>query len=211
MAKKVGVISQKGGPGKSTVSRVVAREYAAANWQVKIGDFDIKQGTCAKWKMRRERNALEPEIAVETFRTLTQALKVESLYDIFIFDGQPHSMSSTLEIARVSDALILPTGLSADDLEPNVLLAHELVDEKIPAEKLAFVLCRVGDSETEIVEARKYIEKAGYKVLENELPEKTGYRRAMDAGRAITEALHPSLRLKAEKFAQSIVDFINSV
>jgi chromosome partitioning protein len=102
MAKKVSVLSQKGGVGKSTIIRLIAREFAFAGWNVKIGDFDINQGTCVNWKRRREQDAILPEVAVETFRTVSQALKVEKLYDLFLFDGQPHSSSLTLEIARVS-------------------------------------------------------------------------------------------------------------
>lgn len=209
MAKKIAALSQKGGVGKSTAARLIAREFAFAGWNVKIGDFDINQGTCVNWKRRREQNAFEPEIGVETFRTVSQALKVENFYDLFIFDGQPHSSSLTLEIARVCDAILLPTGLSRDDLEPSILLAHELVAQKIDIKKIAFLLCRVGESEIEILETRNYIKKAGYKVLEYELPEKIGYRRASDDGRAVTEANHPSLKIKAEKFAQSIINFIN--
>jgi chromosome partitioning protein len=210
MAKKVGAVSQKGGVGKSGLIRLVAREFATAGWQVKICDFDIKQGTCVSWKIRREQHALEPEIAVETFRTIAQAERIADSYDLLLYDGQPHSTAATLEIARNCDKILLPTGLSRDDLIPSVLLAHELAKEKILLSKFAFVLCRVGDSENEIIEARSYIKTAGYTVLEGELPEKTGYRRALDDGRAFTEATHPSLRLKAEKVAQSIVDFITN-
>ena len=153
MSIKVAAISQKGGVGKSTIVRLIAREFAVAGWQVKIADFDINQGTCVDWKRRREQNSLEPEISVETFRTVAQALKVENFYDLLIFDGQPHSMAGTLEIACSSDKILLPTGLSRDDLKPSVLLAHELIDKKIPSKKLAFVLCRVGDRENEIMEA----------------------------------------------------------
>ena len=38
MTVMIGVVSQKGGVGKSTISRLVAREYAAAGWTVKIAD-----------------------------------------------------------------------------------------------------------------------------------------------------------------------------
>lgn len=210
MAKRVGAVSQKGGVGKSGVIRLTAREFAVADWRVKIADFDIKQGTCVKWKIRREQNALEPEIAVETFRTVAQAERVADAYDLLLYDGQPHSTAATLEIARICDKVLLPTGLSTDDLEPSVLLAHELVKEKIPSSKFAFVLCRVGDSESEILEARNYIQRAGYRVLDGELPEKGGYRRALDSGRVFTESTYPSLRARAEKVAQSIVNFIAS-
>ena len=52
--------------------------------------------------------------------------------------------------------------------------------------------------------------EAGYHVLDGALPEKTGYRRASDEGKAATESAYMSLRIKAEKLAQSIIDFINN-
>src|ERR1700730_11789260 len=208
MASLIGLVSQKGGVGKSTLARLIAREYAAAGWQVKIADLDISQGTSTDWKQRRERGGIKPDIAVEPFGTVAQALKVTQLYDLVVFDGPPHSMAGTLEIANVSDALILPTGLSLDDLKPTVLLAHELVKHRIPSDKLTFALCRVGDRENEITEARAYIVRAGYQVLEGELPERTGYRRASDQGKGASETTHPSLRERAERLAQSVINFV---
>jgi chromosome partitioning protein len=202
--------SQKGGVGKSTLARLIAREYSAAGWQVKIADLDISQGTSTDWKQRRERGGVKPDIAVEPFGTVAQALKVAQLYDLVIFDGPPHSMAGTLEIAKVSDAVILPTGLSLDDLKPSVLLAHELIQNHIPADHIIFALCRVGDRENEITEARTYIKQAGYRVLEGDLPERTGYRRASDQGKAASETTHPTLRDRAERLAQSAIDFVSS-
>jgi len=209
MAALIGLVSQKGGVGKSTLARLFAREYAAAGWQVKIADLDISQGTSTDWKQRRERAGIKPDIAVEPFGTVAQALKVAQHYDLVVFDGPPHSMAGTLEIATVSQAVILPTGLSLDDLKPSVLLAHELIKNRVPAERLIFALCRVGDRENEIAEARAYIARAGYRVLEGDMPERTGYRRASDQGRAATETTHPSLRARAERLAQSVIDFVS--
>ena len=60
-----------------------------------------------------------------------------------------------------------------------------------------------------MTEAKAYIRKAGYKILVGELPERTGYRRASDQGRAVSETTHPSLREKAERVAQSVIDFVS--
>lgn len=210
MTIMIGFVSQKGGVGKSTLCRLVAREYAVAHWNVKIVDLDISQGTSTDWKQRRDINGLQPEIAVEPFRTVAQALKVASLYDLLVFDGPPHSMAGTLEIARASNLVILPTGLSLDDLKPTILLAHELVQAKVESEKIAFALCRVGDRENEIDEARSYIRQAGYSALRGALPEKTGYRRASDEGRALSEVIYPTLKARAEELAQSIIDHVTS-
>jgi Mrp family chromosome partitioning ATPase len=39
----VGAVSQKGGVGKSAIARLIAREYAASGWAVRVADFDVKQ------------------------------------------------------------------------------------------------------------------------------------------------------------------------
>lgn len=211
MAVIVGMVSQKGGVGKSTLSRLVAREYALAGWTVKIADLDVSQGTSFNWQSRRLQSGIEPAIPVERFGTVEQALKVGSHYDLLILDGPPHSTAGTLKIAAASLLTILPTGLSLDDLEPSVLLAHELRKRQIKAAKIAFALSRVGDSESEIEEARDYITQAGYRVLAGSLPEKTAYRRASDEGRSLTETRFPSLNKRSDGLAQGIVDLITQM
>jgi chromosome partitioning protein len=185
---------------------MVAREYAQAGWTVKIADLDISQGTSFNWQARRLQNAIEPLVPVERFGTVDQALKIAPQYDLVILDGPPHSTAGTLRIAQASELSVLPTGLSLDDLEPTVILAHDLVKKGIPRHKIVFALCRVGDSDGEIEEARAYITQAGYQALKGELPERTAYRRAADTGRALTETGFQTLNSRADVLAQSIVD-----
>jgi chromosome partitioning protein len=211
MAVVIGMVSQKGGVGKSTLSRLVAREYALAGWTVKIADLDVSQGTSFNWQSRRLQAGIEPIIPVERFGTVEQALKTGTHYDLLILDGPPHSTAGTLKIAAASLLTILPTGLSLDDLEPSVLLAHELRKREIEAEKIAFALSRVGDSESEIHEAREYIAEAGYRVLAGSLPEKTAYRRASDEGRSLTETRFASLNKRSDELAQGIVDLVTQM
>jgi len=211
MAICIGIVSQKGGVGKSTLARLVAREYAKAGWNVKIADLDVSQGTSFHWQARRLQKSLEPVIPVERFGTVEQALKVATQYDLLIFDGPPHSTVGTLKIAEAADIVVLPSGLSLDDLEPSVLLAHELVKKGVVAEKIAFALCRVGESEVEIGEARSYIDQAGYAVLAGEIPEKTAYRRASDDGRTLTETRFPTLNERSDVLVQSIVNHLEKL
>ena len=211
MALFIGMVSQKGGVGKSTLARLVAREYAKAGWNVKIADLDVSQGTSFNWQARRLQSSLEPVIPVERFGTVEQAIKGSSLHDLVILDGPPHSTVGTLKIADVAQMVVLPTGLSLDDLEPSVLLAYEIVKKGIPKQKIIFALCRVGESESEITEARSYIGQAGYAVLKGEIPEKTAYRRASDEGRTLTETRFPTLNQRSDLLAQSIVDQLNRI
>ena len=206
----IGVVSQKGGVGKSSVSRMIAREFAHNGWDVKIADMDFQQGTSFHWARSRNDNKIEPDIRVESFTNVGKALRDAPNFDLYVFDGAPAASASTREIAAAADLVLLPTGLATDDLRPQVLLGHELVSAGVPAEKMAFILWRVGDSQPEITEARHYIEKAGFRVLPGEVPERTGYRRASDAGRAATETRHPELNRRADLVVQSIADTIKT-
>src|SRR2546427_11931348 len=157
MALVIGVVSQKGGVGKSTCARLIAREYAHAGWDVKIADLDVSQGTSFDWHVRRLQQQLQPSVAVERFGTVEQALKARAHYDLLVMDGAPHSTAATLKIVEPSTLAVLPTGLSLEDLKPQVLLAHELVKKGIDTRKLVFALCRVGDSDALHQSARDYI------------------------------------------------------
>jgi chromosome partitioning protein len=209
MAFLVAMVSQKGGVGKSTLARLLAREFAAQQWNVKICDLDISQGTSFLWRGRRLQSGIQPDVPVEQFGSVDKALKLASQYDMLIFDGAPHSTSQTREIAQASNLVVIPTGLAVDDLQPAVTLAHELVKHGVSRHKIVFALCKVGDSAPEIEDARSYLLKAGYDILPGDLPEKTAYRRASDEGRALTETRFPSLRGRAEELAQAIVDRIS--
>jgi chromosome partitioning protein len=207
----LGVVSQKGGVGKSSVTRMIAREFVHNGWDVKIADMDIQQGTSFHWSKTRAANNIEPLIRTETFSSVALALKDAAHFDLFIFDGAPAASAATRDIARAADLVLLPTGLCTDDMRPQVLLAHELTKAGVPAAKLRFVLCRVGDSETEIKEARDYITGAGYKVLDGELPERALYRRASDAGRSFTESRHRGLNQRADIVVQNIAEALKQL
>jgi chromosome partitioning protein len=206
MAYLIGVVSQKGGVGKSTLARLLAREVAAGGASVKIADLDIQQGTSFKWAARRAANGLTPEIRVETFVNVKTALSEAPAFDVYILDGAPHSSKDTRAIAQAADLVVIPTGQAVDDLEPSVLLAHDLVRDGVPRDRIAFALCKVSDSDREVKAARAYLDQARYTVLDGEVPFRTGFAMALDQGRAITETSFRTLTHRADRLAQSIID-----
>lgn len=210
MAIRVAFISQKGGCGKSTMAQMISREFAAADWDVKIADFDMRQGTTTYWKQLREQNGQEPVIAVEPVGTVQQALKSDPVCDLLVFDGPAKASKLVEEIASASDLIVLPTSVGEADLRPAVLLAHELKKLGTPANKMIFALNRAG-TEAENDQAREYLQNAGYTVADGELPERSGYRLAYQQGRAPTEAQFKSLREKAAVMAKSIANKIEII
>jgi chromosome partitioning protein len=168
----------------------------------------LRPGTSVEWAARRLAAGIEPVIEVQGYASVEKALKGAVAADLLVMDGRGFADKLSQDMARASHKVLLPTGLSLDDLRPSVRLAHELVGVGVQARDLAFVLCRTGDSEKEIASAREYIEGAGYRCLDASWPERTGYRDSHDQGKAGSEALHPSLRVKAEAVAKAAVDFI---
>ncbi len=211
MAIKVSFLSQKGGVAKTSLARLLARQYAFAGWRVKICDFDLMQKTATDWAARRLAAALKPEIEVQGFADVSRALSQAAQYDLLIFDGRGFADKLTLEIGRISDAIFLPSGLAVDDLAPTVRLAHELKKSGVTLSRLAVALARTGDSEKEITDAKAYVGGAGYKVLSLTLAERAGYRLAHDQGRAADEAKHPTLRIAAKHLAEEMATHITAL
>lgn len=207
MAATIGVASQKGGVGKSGEARGIATTYAAAGWAVKICDLDIDQSTSHNWNLRRLQNSIEPALRVETFGSFARAYKsISDDLDLVIFDGPPKATSATVDMAHAVDLMILPTGTGLDDMEPTVLLANSLAEQGVPVERIAIALCRIGDSDKELVEARAYLNATPYHLLAGALYEKTAYRRAHDMGLSVVETQYKGPRDAAKHHMQAIVD-----
>ena len=203
----VAFVSQKGGVGKSTLSRGLAREAAKQGLRVKIADLDIQQGTSVAWQRRRLTAEVEPRIWVENFATAEQALEEAARFDLLIIDAPARASKGTEQIARAASLIIQPTDPCLDDLEPAVKVFHELVKAGISKQKLAFAINKVLTPAEEIA-ARAYLTEAGYEVLAGYLPVKTSYRDAHDHGRSITETRYDALNSKADALIQSIIDRI---
>lgn len=204
----VGMVSQKGGVGKSTLARMMAREMAHGGLSAKIADLDTQQQTCTHWAGRRAENGVEPEVQVQSYATMKSALTDASRFDVFILDGKPNASEQTFEIAASSDLVVIPTGQTVDDLHPGVVLAHNLRKKGVDADKIAFAMFKTTGSERENTAARQYVMEAGYRVLEGDVPVSTGYGSASDSGKAITETSFRTLNERAGKLAQSVIDCV---
>lgn len=212
MGYKIGFISQKGGVTKSTLSRALGTTYAAAGWDVKIADLDINQSTSWTWQQRRLKNGITPTVGVEMFGTVASALKAAENHDLMIFDGAPHATKATAEIARQADLVVLPTGLSLDELEPTVRLANSLTTkEGVPLERIAIALSKVGRSETQLQDARDYLGATPYFVLDGQVPERDAFVQAHDKGLSIVETPFKGPRQQADELIQNIINRFESL
>ncbi len=201
----VAFISQKGGVGKSTLARALAREAAMSGLQVKVGDLDIDQATIVDWHKVRTQRGVEPALSVELFRSIGEATKAAAPYDLLVVDGPAKASTSTTEIAKKAQLVIQPTGPALDDLRPAIRVFHGLVRAGIPNNRLIFALNHIG-TENEADAAREYLKEAGYDTLPGYLQERPAYRLAQNEGYAVTETRFASLKGRADTLIQALID-----
>lgn len=206
-ATVIAFVSQKGGVGKSTLSRGLAREAAKSGLAVKIADLDTQQGTSVEWHRRRLDEGVEPVISVEGFKTADQALAQVERYDLLIIDAPARASEGTQKIAQRAALVVQPTNPALDDLGPAVRLFHELTKAGIPKSRLVFAINHVLTDAEEIA-AREYLSEAGYEVLKGYLPSKTSYRDAQNHGRSVTETRYDALNSKADGLIQSMINLV---
>ena len=204
-ARVIGVVSQKGGVGKSTLCQLIAREASAQGKAAKILDFDVKQMTSVDWVRARLERDVEPAVEAEPTQDLRKALKLNRDYDVLVLDGAPGTPKRTAEMIEECDLIVLPTGASRADLVPTLALARRIAGMKHDADGPFLALCRVL-TDSEVVEARAAIEAAGFATLDGELIERAGYRAAQNVGRSPSETGFRSLNVKAKKLAQAILE-----
>jgi chromosome partitioning protein len=209
MTTVVAFVSQKGGVGKSTLARALAREASQSGLQVKLADLDPMQKTVAEWHALRLQAGLDPIGDVQILATIGQALAKSDAYDLIIIDGPARAETGTLNIARKAALVVQPSGPAIDDLRPAVREFNGLVRAGIPKKYLVFALNHIA-TDAEEQDARDYLTEAGYEVLDGCLIERAAYRMAQNAGLAVTETKFKTLNTRADALIQALIDKVTN-
>lgn len=201
----ISLLNQKGGVGKSALARALAVEFARNGWSVHAADLDRSQQTFFNWSGRRAEQGTQPPIEAALYADPKAALKAAVNADLLIVDGKAFADAHALEIAKASDLVIIPVGVSVDDLEPSLKLGVELVNKGVQKTSIVFVVCRVPDKgEKEAMSTRASIQAWGFDVVQGWIPFKPSYSQAMDKGLAFTETPFKSMNEKADKIIEQL-------
>lgn len=198
------LISQKGGVGKSTLARLLAVEFTRAGWNVKIADLDPAQGTATKWALRRDEMGVDPEIQVQKYRDAARAIRDASGFDLAILDGPAHSDRSAATMAAASDLILIPSGWSVDDLEPQVQAAYDLEAAGVDPDRIRVAFCRIRGSDKEGQAARDYVQRARLKALNSIVRELPSIRQAHATGKTAAETGHKSIDGEGQALAAEV-------
>lgn len=207
----VSFLSQKGGVGKSTLARGVAVEFVKNSWDVHIADMDTTQQSTVNWAERRDAIGVKPGIDTAMYRNPQSALRSTSRCDLLVIDGTPYATQDTKELASESDLVVIPTGVTHDDLEPSLRLAQELTMKAgVPKSKILMVVMKVPENgDKEAMATKSSIKEWEFSVADSWMPFRTAYGKAMDAGYSMSETRFTSLNKKAGTILNAIVEKIN--
>ncbi len=184
--KTIAIVSQKGGVGKSTITRHLAVQ-AASGGCVAIADLDA-QATTKKWLTRREKANINPKISMleTTASNLTRMHeKAQSLGIDWLFIDTPPAHDDTRAVTAailVADLVIIPTKPSPDDIEA---MAQTITLVNDAGQDFVFVLNMIKRCNL-LEQSRKLLTKYG-DLSEIEIRDTVAFPEASMQGAAINE------------------------
>jgi chromosome partitioning protein len=200
----ISFIGQKGGVGKSTLARAVAVVAAQGELRVTLVDLDFRQQTSARWAETRRARARLQTIKAEPHRSFDEAFNANKEQDVIVIDTPGFITTQTIDIARGSHVVIVPTSSNEDDLYPTIMILNELSALGMPRSRLSAALCRVHNPHQEAI-ARKRIAESGYDALDGYVPERPEYSEAQNDGRSLTETGQQNLNEHAFRLIAGIL------
>lgn len=206
----IAVLQQKGGVTKSTLARAIAVEGARVGLDTLLADLNPQQQTSYLWSVARDEASHEPRVDSTVYHRADKLIREASSRQLVVVDGGPHASSQSLEIAKVARVVVIPTGVTTDDLREALKLGTEFVGAGVPRDRLLYILSRTPQSEREVEGARANIEAFGFKCAAGYIPLSTGYGAAMDLGLAVTETRFRGLNEKALSVIQQVFDHAQS-
>lgn len=131
--KKVGVITSKGGSGKSTIARHLAVAADQAGFSAVILDTD-PQGTLRDWSEARNKEPyVVPEYGTNPDRIERAVQRIEAAgADLLIVDTQGHSSPIPVNVAKLCDLVLVPMRPTPDDFRAIKGSIEMLRDRKVP-------------------------------------------------------------------------------
>lgn len=192
-AKIIAVVSEKGGPGKSTSSTNLSSCLKVKHGlKVLLVDYD-PQGSASNWAASRDKGENDPGVipVVSIGANLARDLPaIASGYDVVVIDGKPALDALMTAALKVADLVIIPVQPSPYDIwatEPTIALVRER-QELADGRPLAVTLVSQAIPGTRLAGAiRDQLESYGLPVLAAQTCKRQAYIKGVAAGESVMD------------------------
>ncbi|MEO0374164.1 MAG: ParA family partition ATPase [Cyanobacteria bacterium P01_A01_bin.17] len=176
--KKLAVLSQKGGAGKTTLALHIAVAAELDGSSTAIVDLD-PQASASDWGDSREDES--PAVVSGQAARLDHILKVANGAgaDLIIIDTAPHSENASLQAARVADFVLIPCRPAILDLRA---IGHTVDIVKLANKPASIVLNAVPPQGSIAYEAARAIKSYEVDLAPINLVQRVAYQHSLTAG-----------------------------
>jgi len=186
--KTLGVIAQKGGTGKTTLSVHLAVQATLDGIRVLLLDMDPQASATAWWKRRRDERPQLVQGRGDALPGILEQAQAQA-YDLIIADTAPHSSADSGACARLSDHVIIPTRPAILDLDA-IGTTTGIVNEVRSSTVIVLNACPppklLGEPRL-VSEAREALKLYGLPVCEVAISQRAAFSHALIDGRAVAE------------------------
>jgi chromosome partitioning protein len=192
--KKIALVAQKGGVGKTTIAVNIAVTAQVAGVQTALFDLD-QQESAVIWADRR--TSEQPHVEFLTERRLAEALRAAEAqgFGLAIIDTPPAAGPQAYTAAQAADLVLIPCRPSLVDLDAIKRTAQLVKSAGIEA----FVLFNAAapGATTLLEDAGEIVRNAGLAVAPVVVRERSAFRAAWPLGKAVVET-EPNGKAAAE-------------
>lgn len=192
-AKIIAVLSEKGGPGKTSTSTNVSSCLKVRHGlKVLLVDYD-PQGSASSWAASRDKGEDDPGVipVVSIGANLARDLPaIAGGYDVVVIDGKPALDALMTAALKVADLVIIPVQPSPYDIwatEPTINLIKER-QELADGRPLAAILVSQAIPGTRLAgEIRAHLKSYDLPVLDAQTCKRQAYIKGVAAGESVMD------------------------
>lgn len=202
----IGVLSQKGGVGKTTIAVNLAAGFAAVGRRVLLVDGD-PQGSALAWASAREREPLFSVVGMAEPTLHRDLPSLASGYDVVVIDGAPRANDLARSVVMASEIVLIPVQPSPYDIWAARETVEMVRECRASRERLrgAFVVNRRIANTAIGRDVLGALEPFGLPVLESTLCQRVIWAESAAQGLSVAEAAPTS---EAAREAAALVDEI---
>ncbi|WP_265099166.1 ParA family protein [Vibrio campbellii] len=196
-AKKVLVMNQKGGVGKSTCAAALLSHLSHLGYKVELIDFD-RQCSCHDWA----KNALPGRSqsyppSLRSFSNIAMTLKVRRDSDFIVIDSPSNFSQEEMErYTYFTNAILLPMSPSPLDLHTSLPFIQDLIESGILSARkiaLAFVMNRCATHDERVERTEQLLQHFRQYPTFGKISENVLYQEAFFDKQALPVTLDPQL------------------